>query len=137
MLADIFGVDGESIAGLVRCVERDVVEHPLHHGLQPPRADILHRGVEVNSDLRQASVQGMLGRARASLAKDSAEWTAAVAQVLEARATFVRLRGPTDKEASEWTQALVELYAARAKAEPSAGHEAKAAEWQRIRDEGR
>ena len=42
MLLDISGVDADRLAFAVRGRERDVVEHPLHDGLQPSRTDVLH-----------------------------------------------------------------------------------------------
>ena len=42
VLLHVGGVDLHGLAGAVGRGERDLVEHALHHGLQPPRADILH-----------------------------------------------------------------------------------------------
>src|SRR5579859_714394 len=38
---DIGSVNGERLSGAVLCVEADVLEQLLHHGLEPARADIL------------------------------------------------------------------------------------------------
>src|SRR5687768_1105610 len=40
-LAHVGGVDGQLHPGHVRRLERHLVEQPLEHGLQPPRADVL------------------------------------------------------------------------------------------------
>ena len=42
MLLHVGSIDLDRLAGAVRGRERDLVEHALHHRLQPPRADILH-----------------------------------------------------------------------------------------------
>ena len=78
---------------------------------------------------------GLLGQARAGVAKSTEDWEAAEADLLSGRETFAGLRGPKDKQARDFTQALVELYTAWALAEPGAGHETKAAEWQQVVDE--
>src|SRR5687767_9634820 len=38
---------------MLRCVERDVLQQPLHHRVKPPRADILGLLVDLPCDLRQ------------------------------------------------------------------------------------
>lgn len=81
--------------------------------------------------LRFASVRGLLGKSRAGLAKQPAEFAAAEANLIEAQATFAKTRGDKDKETREWTQALVDLYAAWDKAEPGKGYDAKSAEWKK------
>ena len=45
MHTHIIRVDGEFRARLVRGLEADLVQHPLHHGRKPPRADILHASI--------------------------------------------------------------------------------------------
>src|SRR5262245_30526817 len=45
VLLHIVGVDLDGLAMAVGCGEGDIVEHALHHGLQPARADIFHRRV--------------------------------------------------------------------------------------------
>ena len=79
--------------------------------------------------LRQASLLGLLGKARGALAKQSAEFAVAEANLLEAHATFAKLRGERDKETREWAQGLVDFYTARDKAEPGKGYDATAAAW--------
>jgi hypothetical protein len=46
VLLHIGGVDPDGLAIAVRGHERNLVEHALHHGLQPPRADILDRRID-------------------------------------------------------------------------------------------
>ena len=41
------------LAALVGGVEGDLVEHPLHHRLQPARADVLDGGVHLRGDVGQ------------------------------------------------------------------------------------
>jgi tetratricopeptide (TPR) repeat protein len=79
--------------------------------------------------LRSAYLVGMLGKSRAALAKQPAEFAAAEANLLEARGVFASNQGEKDKETRDWTKALVDFYAARDKAEPGKGYDAKAAEW--------
>ncbi len=50
---DVLGIDRDALAAPIGRVEGDVVEHPLHHGLQATRADVLDIGVELDRDLRQ------------------------------------------------------------------------------------
>src|SRR5690606_28564405 len=57
---DIGAVDHDLRSGAIRRVEGNVVEHALHHCLQPPCADILHAGVEVDGDAGQ-SVDRVVG----------------------------------------------------------------------------
>ena len=79
--------------------------------------------------LRQASLRGLLGKARAGLAKQPADYGAAEADLLEAQAVFFKTRGEKDKETREWAQALADFYGAWDKAEPGKGHDVKGAEW--------
>lgn len=79
--------------------------------------------------LRQASLTGLIGKARAGLAKEPSEFARAESDLLEAHRIFVKNRGENDKETREWTQGLADLYAAWDKAEPGKGYAAKAAEW--------
>jgi len=51
MLLHIIGVDLDGFAVAVRRGEGNVVQHPLHHRLQPPRADVLHRGIDGDCDV--------------------------------------------------------------------------------------
>src|ERR1700733_6373069 len=51
MLLHVGGVDPDGLAVAVRRDERNLVEHALHHGLQPPRADILYRRVDGDRDV--------------------------------------------------------------------------------------
>ena len=48
---DVRGVDGDRVAGAPRRVERDVVEQPLHHRVEPARADVLLLFVDRERDL--------------------------------------------------------------------------------------
>jgi len=79
--------------------------------------------------LRAASAIGLLGKARAGLAKQPADFAAAEASLLEAQSIFAKLRGEHDKETRDWVQGLVAFYTAWDKAEPGKAHAAKAAEW--------
>jgi len=46
VLLHVVGIDLDGLAITVRGCEGDLVEHALHHGLQPPRADVLHGGID-------------------------------------------------------------------------------------------
>ena len=50
-LLHVGGVDLHRLAGAVGARERNLVEHALHHGLQPPRADVLDAGVHRHRDV--------------------------------------------------------------------------------------
>lgn len=80
--------------------------------------------------LRNASWNGMVGQARAALAKSPDEFAVAESHALAAQSTFAKLRGDKDKETREWTKAVVDLYAAWDKLEPGKGYDAKSAHWQ-------
>jgi tetratricopeptide (TPR) repeat protein len=80
---------------------------------------------------RDASLVGMMGKARSRLAKEPVEFTTAEANLLEAQSVFTRFRGAQVKETREWAQALVDLYGAWDKAEPGKGYDAKAAAWKK------
>ena len=60
VLLHIGGVDLHRLAGAVGGAERNLVEHALHHGLQPPRADVLDAGVHQHGDVGDG-VDGVLG----------------------------------------------------------------------------
>jgi tetratricopeptide (TPR) repeat protein len=79
--------------------------------------------------LRNASLVGLRGKARAGLAKKPGEFATAEADLLEAQGILVKLRGEKGKETGEWTQGLVDLYVAWDRAEPGKGYDAKAGEW--------
>jgi tetratricopeptide (TPR) repeat protein len=79
--------------------------------------------------VRRASLLGLLGRARAGLAKSPAEFAAVEAHLLEAQSVFAKLLGEKDKETPRLARSLVDLYTAWDKAEPGKGYDAKAAEW--------
>ena len=49
--AHIGAVDHELFARPVGGREADLVEHALHHGLQPPRADILDARIHLGGDV--------------------------------------------------------------------------------------
>src|SRR3712207_8115589 len=55
---DVGFVDRNLLVGQVRSLERQLVEQPLHHGVQPPRADVLggvvHTGREIGDALDPA-----------------------------------------------------------------------------------
>ena len=46
------GVDPDFLAGPVGGGEAHLVEHPLHHRLQPARADVLDRAIDLGGDAR-------------------------------------------------------------------------------------
>ena len=48
-------IDGDVLAGSPRGLERDFVEQPFHHRIQPSRADVLLLLVDGESDLGQSS----------------------------------------------------------------------------------
>ena len=89
MLAHIGSVDHDLIAVAVGGVEGDVVEDTLHHGREPPRADILDIGVHLDRDvgdrvdrivgeveldaLRLHQSHVLLDQARLGLGEDAAE----------------------------------------------------------------
>ena len=79
--------------------------------------------------LRNASLVGLRGQARAGLAKEPGGFATAEADLLEAQSVVAKLRGEKDKETREWTQGLVDLYAAWDRAEPGKGYDAKAEAW--------
>jgi tetratricopeptide (TPR) repeat protein len=79
--------------------------------------------------LRNASLKGLLGKARTGLAKAPAEFALAEANLLEAQSVFAMTRGDKDIETGEWTRGLADLYFAWDKAEPGKGYDAKAAVW--------
>jgi tetratricopeptide (TPR) repeat protein len=79
--------------------------------------------------LRNASLKGLLGKARMGLAKEAAEFELAEASLLEAQSVFAKIRGEKDIETREWTRGLADLYSAWDKAEPGKGYDAKAAAW--------
>jgi len=54
VLAHVGRVDPHALARTVRRRERDLVEHALHHGLQPARANVLDVGVHLNGDVRDS-----------------------------------------------------------------------------------
>ena len=60
MLLHIDGIDLDGLAMAVGCCEGDIIEHALHHGLQPPCADILYRGVHCNRHIGER-VDGVVG----------------------------------------------------------------------------
>jgi tetratricopeptide (TPR) repeat protein len=79
--------------------------------------------------LRNASLKGLLGKARMGLAKEPAEFKLAETNLIEAQSIFAKVRGDKDIETREWARGLMDLYTAWDKAEPSKGHGAKAAAW--------
>ena len=79
--------------------------------------------------LRNASLIGMIGKCRAKMAKDPAEFAAIEARLLECQSTFAKLRGDNDIETRKATQDLIDFYTAWDKADPGKGYDAKAAEW--------
>jgi tetratricopeptide (TPR) repeat protein len=79
--------------------------------------------------LRNASLIGLLGKARRGLAKEPSAFKLAEANLLEAQSVFAKMRGAKDIETREWTRALADLYSAWDKAEPGKGHDARAAAW--------
>jgi serine/threonine protein kinase/Tfp pilus assembly protein PilF len=81
------------------------------------------------AQVRRASMLGSLGKARAGLAKQPADFATAEANLLEARSVVVKIRGENDPEVRDWTQTIANLYTAWDKVEPDKGHAAKAATW--------
>ena len=64
MLLHVGGIDPDGLAGAVGGGEGNLVEHPLHHRLQPPRADILDRGIDRDRDIGER-VDAVGGECRA------------------------------------------------------------------------
>ena len=52
VLVHIGGVDLDVVAAAVGRRERNLVEHALHHGVQPPRPDVLDRGIDRDRHVR-------------------------------------------------------------------------------------
>jgi serine/threonine protein kinase/Tfp pilus assembly protein PilF len=94
-----------------------------------PIADKFRTAFTDSHAFRVARVLTHLGRARAGLAKDSADFALAEASLLEAHGIFVKTPGHMPKDTRDCTQALADFYAVWDKADPGKGHDAKAAEW--------
>ncbi len=60
MLADIFRIDRDRLAGTIGSVERDLVEHSLHNRLQATGADVLDAGIELDRDVSER-IDGIVG----------------------------------------------------------------------------
>ena len=60
VLLHVIGIDLDGLAMTVRRGERNLVEHALHHGLQPSRTDVLHRRIDGDRDVRQR-IDGIVG----------------------------------------------------------------------------
>ena len=58
--AHIGAVDGQALAGAVGGGEADLLDHLLQHRLQPARADVLHRAVDLDRRVGQG-VDGVVG----------------------------------------------------------------------------
>ena len=54
VVLDILGVDRDALAVAVRRGEADLVEDPLHHRLQAPRADVLDAGIDRHREARRS-----------------------------------------------------------------------------------
>ena len=54
MLLHIGLIDRHRFAGAVRGRIADVIQHPLQHRVQPPRPDVLDRGVDLGGDIRNS-----------------------------------------------------------------------------------
>ena len=80
---------------------------------------------------RLANFLTALGRARAALGTDTPGFKLAESNLLEAHAILVAAadRGPGHPDTRECIEGLVELHGAWNAAQPDAGHDAKAAEW--------
>jgi tetratricopeptide (TPR) repeat protein/tRNA A-37 threonylcarbamoyl transferase component Bud32 len=86
--------------------------------------------------VRRASLLGFLGKARAGLARQSAEYAVAEANLLEAHAIFAKSFGERFKETRDCAQALSDFYAAWDGHAPGSGYDAKSAEWKGRADAG-
>jgi len=60
VLLHVIGIDLDGLAMTVRRGKGNLVQYPLHHRLQPPRADILHRRIDRDGDVSQR-VDGAVG----------------------------------------------------------------------------
>jgi non-specific serine/threonine protein kinase/serine/threonine-protein kinase len=85
---------------------------------------------DANTD-RLAVMLLNLGKARAALAKNPADFAPAEGNLVEAQGLFVKSTGSTPKYRRDCLQALADFYSAWDKAEPGKGHDAKAAEWKK------
>jgi eukaryotic-like serine/threonine-protein kinase len=79
---------------------------------------------------RLAALLTDLGTARAALAKDTAAFSAAEANLLEARAIYTKVPGPSPKGMRTCVRAIADFYERWDKAEPGKGYDVKAAEWE-------
>jgi tetratricopeptide (TPR) repeat protein len=82
-----------------------------------------------SGSLRHATLLGLRGRARAALAKEPGEFSAAEVDLLEAQSVVSKISGDKGKENREWMQSLVDLYAAWDRSEAGKGYDAKAVAW--------
>jgi non-specific serine/threonine protein kinase/serine/threonine-protein kinase len=78
---------------------------------------------------RLASLLTDLGIARGQLAKDSAAYAAAEANLLEAHSIYTKVPGPSPKGMRMCVRAIGDFYEKWDKAEPGKGYVVKAAEW--------
>ena len=69
------------------------------------------------------------------MAKDSAAFAVAEANLLEAHEIYEKVPGPSPSGPRLALQALVDFYVRRDAAEPGQGYDAKAAQWQAKLDE--
>ena len=79
---------------------------------------------------RLAALLTSLGTARGALAKDSAAFSAAEANLLEACKIYEKAPGPSPTGPRMSLRALVDFYALWDKADPGKGYDLKAAQWQ-------
>jgi eukaryotic-like serine/threonine-protein kinase len=94
-----------------------------------PIEDKLRAASADSNTFRVARLLTNLGKARAGLAKDHADFALAEANLLEAHRIYVKTPGPIPRDTRDCTQALADFYAAWDKAEPDQGHQAQSAEW--------
>jgi non-specific serine/threonine protein kinase/serine/threonine-protein kinase len=78
---------------------------------------------------RLAALLSSLGTARGSLARDSAGFAAAEANLLEAHAIYSKVPGPSQKSSQACLRAIADFYAQWDRVEPGKGFDTKAAEW--------
>jgi non-specific serine/threonine protein kinase/serine/threonine-protein kinase len=108
---------GSALVDEMRC--REAIEL-----LSPVESRV--REVCTGSNSRALAVLLMnLGKSRAALG----DFTAAEAELLEARSVFVSSRGERHKETLECTRALADFYGTWNTSAPGQGHDTKAAEW--------
>lgn len=87
---------------------------------------------------RLAALLVVLGRARSGLGHEPGRFQLAESNLREAHAVLMNAKGwgPSHRSTLDCARALVELHDAWERAEPDAGHAARAAEWRKVAEAG-